>query len=110
MKVAFFAACATLFATQAMAETTLATMEYTCDRGARVWASYITTAEGAFAIVNIEGRQVPFNGVAAKGTDAEFLAVDPKEPYVWVTQGKEANMGYGAKGSIIPIYARCVAQ
>ena len=83
----------------------VATVSYTCDRGARIEATYLNTDQGSWAVVTVEGRQVAF-AVAESASGARYLAVDPGLPYVWWTKGDTATLYAGET----PLVENCAAS
>ena len=78
MKAALMAPIAGLLALAAQAQTAM-TVLYTCERGARVEATYLNVAEGSFAVLHAEGRQVALRAQST-GSGARYVSLDDKAP------------------------------
>lgn len=67
---------------------------YVCERGVTIPATYITTSpDGAFAVLNVEGRQVTL-AIARSGSGARYVSIDEEIGYRWHTKGDMAMLSY----------------
>ncbi|THD81499.1 hypothetical protein E7811_16435 [Aliigemmobacter aestuarii] len=90
----------------AVAAADLASQRYLCDRDAQVWASYVNTDAGSFAVVAFEGRQVAFE-VAPSASGARYQSADGA--WTWWTKGDEAMLTHGAGNDEVTVYRSCRA-
>lgn len=90
----------------AVAAADLSSQRYLCDRDAQVWASYINSDAGSFAVVAFEGRQVAFE-VAPSASGARYQSADGA--WVWWTKGDEAMLAHGAGDDEVTLYRSCRA-
>lgn len=78
------------------------TVTYACERGVRIEASYVTGAEGAVAVLQVEGRQVALSqAISASGARyAQTLDTGGNaQGYVWWTKGDTAFLEWQPEGA-----------
>lgn len=69
------------------------TLQYECERGAVVWATYVNADEGSFAIIHVEGQQVALK-TARSASGAKYVQAPDGAGYVWWTKGDEAFLAW----------------
>ena len=98
----------TLPATAQNAPAEVVTQPYTCDRGARVDATYLNIGDRSFAVVGFEGRQLGF-AIDVSASGARYVSTDPAQPFVWWTKGDTAMLLHGTGDAETAVYASCAA-
>lgn len=85
------------------------TTRYTCDRGVEVPATYVTTPEGALAVIHVDGSQITLVAeVAASG--ARYGWPSDGATYVWWTKGTTATLYWKEAGQETPLLTCTTAQ
>lgn len=69
------------------------TMQYDCERGARVTATYINTDGASFAVIAVEGQQIGMV-ISPSGSGAKYTQAPDGAGYVWWTKGGEAFLAW----------------
>ena len=65
---------------------------YQCEHGIKIPVTYINTQAGSsFAVLLVEGKQVPMNNVRS-GSGALYVSIDDAERYSWHTKGDAASL------------------
>lgn len=93
-------------AVQAQSATTVL---YVCERGARVEATYLNVAEGSFAVIHAEGRQVALQAQST-ASGARYVSLDHDAPYIWWTRNAEGELLVKLGSSDIPVLSDCVER
>jgi membrane-bound inhibitor of C-type lysozyme len=76
---------------QIVAAQDFTSQRYTCDRGVEVPATYVTTAEGSLAVINVDGNQITLLGEPA-ASGARYGWPSDGSNYVWWTKGDAATL------------------
>lgn len=66
---------------------------YACERGVRVPVLYITTADPALAVLQVEGRMVALRQVSS-GSGFFYADTDEQRGYRWRGQGDRARLAF----------------
>jgi membrane-bound inhibitor of C-type lysozyme len=84
-------ACLAALMPQMGAAQEFTSQRYTCDRGVEVPATYVTTAGGSLAVINVDGSQITLlQEEAALG--ARYCWPSDGSNYVWWTKGNDAAL------------------
>jgi membrane-bound inhibitor of C-type lysozyme len=76
---------------QMVAAQEFTSQRYTCDRGVEVPATYVQTADGSLAVINVDGRQITLLAEEA-ASGARYGWPSDGSNYVWWTKGDEATL------------------
>ncbi|MEZ5779365.1 MAG: MliC family protein [Paracoccaceae bacterium] len=96
---------------QAGAETQVLTKGYSCERGVRIPAVYVNSADESVAVINVEGRQIVLTRTeAASGVRYAWPA--DGSGYVWWTKGDEATLAWfdAEHSEEVTLYNNCAAD
>ena len=100
-----------LTAASLFAAPSIQTVQYQCDRGAAVSATYLNVADQSFAVIFVEGQQVGLaNVISASG--AKYAQTPDGAGYVWWTKGDEAFLAWDdvPNGSEETLLSQCHAM
>ncbi len=97
-----------LTALPAAAETTVATLRYTCDRGVIVPATFVTADDQAVVVIHVDGTQITlFQEEAASG--ARYGWPSDGSNYVWWTKEDAATLSWKTPEGETPLLTCAVA-
>ena len=69
---------------------------YQCELGIKIPVTYINTQAGSsFAVLLVEGKQVPMNNVRS-GSGALYASINDAERYRWHTKGDSAILWWAS--------------
>ncbi|MEM7318473.1 MAG: MliC family protein [Pseudomonadota bacterium] len=91
-------------ASAAVAQPSIETVEFTCERGAWVTATYVGQGADLAIVLMIDGRQVGLP-VTRSGSGVRFA--DPDSGYVWHEKGATAVLLWQQESETQTIYADC---
>ena len=99
---------AALLPLQALAETDVQTVTYTCERGVDIPATYVNSADEAVAVIHVEGRQITLQ-ITPSASGARYAWPSDGSGYVWWTKGDAATLAWFDAGHSeeVMLYAEC---
>lgn len=107
MKALANVAVACLLPWPALAEMTLLTTRYGCERGVTVPATWINADDGTAVVVSVEGRQITLQ-IEQSASGARYGWPSDGSSYVWWTKGAEAVLSWKDEtGAETPVLSQC---
>ncbi|UWQ13451.1 MliC family protein [Aliiroseovarius sp. M344] len=100
-----------LTAASLFAAPSIQTVQYQCDRGAVVSATYLNAADQSFAVIFVEGQQLGLAHVIS-ASGAKYAQTPDGAGYVWWTKGDEAFLAWDdvPNGSEETLLSQCHAM